>query len=103
MPLPLLLPKLVQETIYFYEWRIRIKRLHRKYKKKVILDDDAVWWKIYGVGLEEITLLYTVDWNCYRDRLRVWRFIDGRRHTYKLPSSYHYSSGMRNPQGYNNN
>lgn len=94
------LPQLIQETLYFYECQIRIKRLHEEYKGMVSESDDG-----------RVLRFYTKNAIILRDpyyrRQHIWNFIPTGyfdvRYVCRVSKFHNYTSGMTNRRGYKNN
>lgn len=94
-------PQLIQEILYFYECKIRIKRLHEEYKVVV-----SVGYNGRVLMLRGGSAIILTD-RQYRRR-NIWNFTGccngmGIRYVCKVSKSHNFTSGMTNRAGYNNN
>lgn len=102
------IPQLIQETLYFYECKIRIKRLHEEYKKVVSYNDREV------MLCERNAIILT---DRYYRRYIIWNFTAclhggnielisctiSKSHNCSISKYHNFTSGMTNRAGYNNN
>jgi len=101
MTASLVLPLLIEEKINQYIFGIRLRKLHQEFKEKVKIEK----WQGFScitrliidgkvaIAVECSNQIYLYD----RIFIRSWK----NKVLITIPKCYRYSSGLRNPDGYN--
>lgn len=115
--MPILLPKLIEETIDYYGWRNNIKTVNQEYNEKVTINTDLfgmtilIWCNREQIAILDIDNSINSIW--YENVVRSWKnnnkkyildsspFVDLVSKYVRKPKNYFYSSAMNNESGYN--
>jgi hypothetical protein len=108
--MPIILPKLIKEMIYYYSWRNNMKILNQEYNEKVSINDISTMTQLIWCNKGQIAILDIYNSSkrmCYRTVIRSWKngnkkHIKDSSPYVRKPKSYFYSSGMNNNVGYKN-
>ena len=105
-----LLPLLIQTTLNFYRWRVRVQTLNKEYKRRVqiigkylVYDSKMPYYKYRNnqvICCLERGFHYNRKKCIYRFTEPTNRYKPVPKTAFPLPRKYHYSSGHNGVLGY---